>query len=179
MCYINYSTFWERTRKERKKKKSYISLTVLMGIFHRDSWPNCFEVGKLIFNNNNDYYIICCSLFICIIWRREDCVENQVFNKSNMQRIVLSARMVTFFFFFNKKETGATICGLLPGRDLVGASPLRNIGWRAMYIRNPPPTWYHHDLNEGPHTCTRDLSPLGHPSWGKDGDSHKLMVFLK
>ena len=106
MCYINYSTFWERTRKERKKKKSYISLTVLMGIFHRDSWPNCFEVGKLIFNNNNDYYIICCSLFICIIWRREDCVENQVFNKSNMQRIVLSARMVTFFFFFFFEQKG-------------------------------------------------------------------------
>ena len=106
MCYINYSTFWERTRKERKKKKSYISLTVLMGIFHRDSWPNCFEVGKLIFNNNNDYYIICCSLFICIIWSREDCVKNQVFNKSNMQRIVLSARMVTFFFFEQKGDWG-------------------------------------------------------------------------
>ena len=45
---------------------------------------------------------------------------------SNMTQMTWA--FVCFFFFDKKNGAGATICDLPPGRDLIGAPPLRNVG---------------------------------------------------
>ena len=96
-----------------------------------------------------------------------------------------------FPFLMNKKRgAGATICGLPPRAWPNKDTPTREcwieseLLWLECHRPHPstpkepadeaqcmlethPPHGTRHDLNEGPHACTQDLTPLGHPSWGK------------
>ena len=95
-----------------------------------------------------------------------------------------------FLFLMNKKRgAGAIICGLPPRAWPNRDTPTREcwieseLLWSECHRPHPntpreptdeaqcmlethPPHGTRHDLNEGPHVCTQDLTPLGHPSWG-------------